>query len=106
MYQDYGNILYMYVLPERTDYLSYFSRYTHFTSVHLTMHINILCKICFSIFDGICFYLRCWSVDLKPNVTLAPHNYWFYLILIHARLFQKNFPNVYKKLLNVLAQYI
>ena len=35
-------------------------------------------------------------MDLKPNVILAPHNYWFYLNLIHARLCQKNFPNVYK----------
>ena len=38
-------------------------------------------------------------MDLKPNVTLATHNYvnyWFYLNSIHARLCQKNFPNVYK----------
>ena len=35
-------------------------------------------------------------MDLKPNIALAPHNYWFYLNLIHARLCQKNFPNVYK----------
>ena len=42
------------------------------------------------------FYLKYASVDFKPNVTLAPHNYWFYLNLIHARLCQKNFPTVYK----------
>ena len=35
-------------------------------------------------------------MDLKPNVTLATHNYWFYLNSIHARLCQKNFRNVYK----------
>ena len=35
-------------------------------------------------------------MDLKPNVTSAPHNYWFYLNLIHASHCQKNFPNVYK----------
>ena len=42
------------------------------------------------------FYLRYASVDLKPNVTSAPHNDWFYLNLIHASNCQKNFPNVYK----------
>ena len=35
-------------------------------------------------------------MDLKPNNTSSPHNYWFYLNLIHARLSRKNFPNVYK----------
>ena len=35
-------------------------------------------------------------MDLKPNVTSAPHDYWFYLNLIHASHCQKNFPNVYK----------
>ena len=35
-------------------------------------------------------------MDLKPNVTLATHNYLFYLNLIHAMLCQKNIPNVYK----------
>ena len=45
-------------------------------------------------FDGL--YLRCVSVDLQPNVTLATHNYWFYLNSIHAMLCPKNFPNVYK----------
>ena len=42
------------------------------------------------------FYLRYASVDLKPTVTSAPHNDWFYLNLIHASNYQKNFPNVYK----------
>ena len=55
------------------------------TGIHiqntLVMHINILYKICFSIFDGLC-----------SNVTSAP----FYLNLIHASNCQKNFPNVYK----------
>ena len=35
-------------------------------------------------------------MELKANVTSAPHNYWFYLNLIHASHCQKNFPNVYK----------
>ena len=35
-------------------------------------------------------------MDLKPNVISAPHDYWFYLNLIHASHCQKNFPNVYK----------
>ena len=35
-------------------------------------------------------------MDLKPNVTSAPHNNWFYLNLIHASHCQKNFLNVYK----------
>ena len=62
IYQGYGNILYMDVLPELTDYegdprsnayLSYFNRYTQ--SVHTPMHINTLCKICLSFIDGIRF---------------------------------------------------
>ena len=36
------------------------------------------------------------KVDLKPDVTSAPRNDWFYLNLIHASNCQKNFPNVYK----------
>ena len=35
-------------------------------------------------------------MDLKPNITLGPNKYWFYLNLIQARLCQKNIPNVYK----------
>ena len=35
-------------------------------------------------------------MDLKPNVTSAPHIYWIYLHLIDASHCQKNFPNVYK----------
>ena len=35
-------------------------------------------------------------MDLKLNVNSAPHDYWFYLYLIHASHCQKNFPNVYK----------
>ena len=42
------------------------------------------------------FYLSYVSVDLKPNVTSAPYNYWIYLNLIHASNCQKNFPKVYK----------
>ena len=41
------------------------------------------------------FYLRYASIDLKPNVTSAPHNDWFYLYLIHASNCQ-NLPNVNK----------
>ena len=40
------------------------------------------------------FYLRYASVDLKPNITSAPHNDWLYLI--HASNCQKNFPNIYQ----------
>ena len=42
------------------------------------------------------FYLRYASVDLKPNITSAPHNDWFYLNSIHASNCQKKIPNVYK----------
>ena len=35
-------------------------------------------------------------MDLKPNITSSPHNYWFYLNLIYASHCQRNFPNVNK----------
>ena len=59
--------------------------------VHIIMHINILCKMCLLIFDCLS-----GSVSLKYNVTIAPHNDWFYRNLIHASRCQKNFPNIYK----------
>ena len=60
------------------------------------MHIDILCKICISIFDVFLFYLRYTSMGLKSNVTSASHKDWFYHNLIHASHYQKNFPNVYE----------
>ena len=51
--QGYGNILYMYVLPdEQTDCPILTGKHIKCT---LIMHINILCKICFPIFDGLCY---------------------------------------------------
>ena len=57
MYQGYGNILYihcicMFYLNEQTICPILTGKHIKCT---LKMHINILCKICFSIFDGLCF---------------------------------------------------
>ena len=52
LYQGYGNILYMYVLPDEQTICPILTG-KHIKCT-LIMHINILCKICFTIFDGLC----------------------------------------------------
>ena len=53
MHQGYGNIPYMYVLPERTGYLSYFNRYTEVYTLYNAYKYTV--ENMFINFDGLCF---------------------------------------------------
>ena len=85
----------MFYLNEQTDCPILTGIHKAETQCTLIMHIDILCKICISIFDGSYFTSSYASVGLKSNVTSASHKDWFYHNLIHSSHCQKNFPNVY-----------
>ena len=51
----------MFYLNEQTICPILTGTHVYTLSVHVTMHINILCKICFSIFDGYVLF------DVRPR---------------------------------------